>query len=98
MQQQLILKHPSVRCFITHCGAGSLFEAMVNKCQLVMLPHAVDQFINARMMSLELRVGVEVDRGEEDGIFSREDVYKAVEAVLDEASEAGKEVRSNHAK
>nr|BAF75891.1 glucosyltransferase [Dianthus caryophyllus] len=98
VQQQLILRHPSVGCFVTHCGAGSLSEAMVNKCQLVMIPHAVDQFINAKMMSLELRVGVEVERRDEDGFFSREDVRKAVESVMDENSVLGKEVMANHAK
>ncbi|KAL9231026.1 hypothetical protein vseg_006299 [Gypsophila vaccaria] len=98
VQQQLILKHPSVGCFVTHCGAGSLSEAMVNKCQLVMLPNAVDQFINARMMSMELKVGVEVQRRDEDGFYNGEDVRKAIELVMDENSEVGKEVRANHTK
>ena len=40
-------------CFVTHCGSGSLTEAMVNECQLVLLPHAGDQFINARITSGE---------------------------------------------
>ena len=25
----------SVGCFVTHCGSGSLIEAMVNECQLI---------------------------------------------------------------
>ncbi|XP_074304011.1 UDP-glycosyltransferase 79B30-like [Silene latifolia] len=98
VQQQLILQHPSVGCFITHCGAGSLSEAMVNKCQLVMIPNAVDQFINARMMSGELRVGVEVETREEDGFLSREAVCKAVATVMDDESQVGREVRANHTK
>ena len=32
VQQLLILKHPSVGCFITHCGSGSFFEALMNQC------------------------------------------------------------------
>ncbi|XP_074321791.1 UDP-glycosyltransferase 79B30-like [Silene latifolia] len=98
VQQQLILQHASVGCFITHCGAGSLSEAMVNKCQLVMIPNAVDQFVNARMMSCELRVGVEVEKGEEDGFFTSETVSKAVVTVMDEESQVGREVRTNHTK
>lgn len=98
VQQLLILKHPSVGCFITHCGAGSLSEAMVNKCQLVMIPHAVDQFINAKMMSFELKVGVEVEKRDEDGFLSREAVCKAVETVMDDDNEVGKQVRDNHTK
>ncbi|KAH9620865.1 hypothetical protein KSS87_016796 [Heliosperma pusillum] len=98
VQQQLILQHPSVGCFITHCGAGSLSEAMVNKCQLVMIPNAVDQFINARMMSGELKVGVEVEKREEDGFLSREAVCKAVTTVMDDENQVGREVRANHTK
>jgi hypothetical protein len=98
VQQQLILRHPSVGCFVTHCGAGSLSEAMVNECQLVLLPHAGDQIINARMMGGDLKVGVEVEKGEEDGLFTREGVCEAVRAVMDDNSNVGKEVRANHAK
>ncbi|KAK9936463.1 hypothetical protein M0R45_013304 [Rubus argutus] len=98
VQQPLILKHPSVGCFVTHCGSGSLSEALVNECQLVLLPNVGDQIINARMMSGDLKVGVEVEKGDEDGLFSKEGVCKAVKAVTDENSEVGKEVRTNHAK
>jgi hypothetical protein len=97
VQQQLILRHPSVGCFVTHCGSGSLSEAMVTECQLVLLPHAGDQIINARLMGGDLKVGVEVEKGEEDGLFTREGVCKAVRAVMDENSDVGKEVRANHA-
>jgi len=63
IQQQLILEHSSVGCFITHCGAGSLTEALVNKCQMVLLPQLdADHIINARMMGSNLKVGVEVQR------------------------------------
>ncbi|KAK7246428.1 hypothetical protein RIF29_41296 [Crotalaria pallida] len=98
VQQQLILSHPSVGCFVTHCGSGSLTEAMVNECQLVLLPHAGDQFINARIMSGDLKIGVEVEKNEEDGLFTREAVCKAVRAVTENDSELGHVVRTNHAK
>jgi len=98
VKQQLILSHPSVGCFVTHCGSGSLTEAMVNDCQLVLLPHAGDQFINARIMSGDLKVGVEVEKSKEDGLFNRNAVCKAVRAVMDNESELGHIVKSNHAK
>nr|AMQ26123.1 UDP-glycosyltransferase 6 [Pueraria montana var. lobata]WMX26786.1 UGT79B101 [Pueraria montana var. lobata] len=97
--QQLILGHPSVGCFITHCGAGSLTEALVNKCQLVFLPRlGADHIINARMLSEKLKVGVEVEKGEEDGLFTKESVWKAVNIVMDDGNELGKEIRANHGK
>ncbi|KAJ8761083.1 hypothetical protein K2173_000762 [Erythroxylum novogranatense] len=98
VQQQLILKHPSVGCFVTHCGSGSLSEVMINKCQIVLLPNFGDQLINARLMGGDLKVGVEVEKDEESGLFTRDGVYRAVKAVMDDDSEVGKEVRSNHTK
>ncbi|WJX44607.1 UDP-glycosyltransferase 79B30 [Trifolium repens] len=97
VQQQLILEHPSVGCFITHCGSGSLSEALVNKCQLVLLPNVGDQILNARMMGNSLKVGVEVDKGE-DGLYTKDNVYKAVSIVMDDENEISNNVKANHAK
>ncbi|KAI5387724.1 UDP-glycosyltransferase 79B30 [Lathyrus oleraceus] len=97
VQQQLILEHPSVGCFITHCGSGSLSEALVNKCQLVLLPIIGDQIMNARMMGNNLKVGVEVEKGE-DGLYTKDSVCKAVSIVMDDENETSKKVRVNHAK
>ncbi|XP_057430652.1 UDP-glycosyltransferase 79B30-like [Lotus japonicus] len=98
VQQQLILEHPSVGCFVTHCGSGSLSEALVNKCQLVLLPNVGDQILNARMMANNLQVGVEVEKGEEDGLYTKESVCKAVSIVMDDENETSKKVRANHAR
>ncbi|KAK9698002.1 hypothetical protein RND81_08G076100 [Saponaria officinalis] len=98
VQQQLILQHSSVGCFLTHCGAGSLSEAMVSDCQLVMLPQAVDQSINARMMSRDLRIGVEVEKGDQDGFFTREAVCEAVMTVMNRENEVARVVQANHDK
>ncbi|QCE09792.1 UDP-glucosyl transferase 73C [Vigna unguiculata] len=99
IQQQLILEHPSVGCFITHCGTGSLTEALVNKCQMVLLPQlGGDHVINARMMGSNLKVGVEVEKDGEDGLFRKENVSKTVKIVMDEENEIGREVKKNHAK
>lgn len=96
--QQLILGHKAIGCFVTHCGYGSLSEALVNECQLVLLPNVGDQIINARMMGEDLRVGVEVEKGDESGLFDRNEVCRVVKAVMDEESEIGRVVRANHAK
>ncbi|KAL9246726.1 hypothetical protein vseg_020224 [Gypsophila vaccaria] len=98
VQQQLILHHPAVGCFITHCGAGSLSEAISSDCQLVLFPQAVDQFLNARLMSVDLRVGVEVDKDEENGSFTKEAICEAVHTVMEVENKEAKEVRANHTK
>ncbi|GAB4827018.1 hypothetical protein Ancab_033898 [Ancistrocladus abbreviatus] len=91
VNEQLMLKHPSVGCFVTHGGLASLVEGLLSDCRLVLLPQSGDQFINARMIDGELRVGVEIKKGEEDGLFTKEAVCKAV-------MEADSEVRANHRK
>ena len=98
VQQQLILGHSSVGCFITHCGASSITEALVNECQIVFLPHKLpDHIFNARLMAKKYMVGVEVEK-DEDGLFSKESVCEAVKSVMDDDSEVGRVVRENHAR
>ncbi|XP_059452281.1 cyanidin 3-O-galactoside 2''-O-xylosyltransferase FGGT1-like [Corylus avellana] len=98
VQQRLILGHPSIGCFVTHCGSSSLLEALRSECQFVMLPQLIDQIITAKMMAKSLKVGVEVERGEDAGLFTKESVCKAVRAVMEVDSEVGRLVRANHAK
>lgn len=69
----------------------------MNPCQLVLLPHAGAQFFNARIMSNNLMVGVEIEKGE-DGLFTKESVCKAVRTVMEDDNEVGREVKANHAK
>ncbi|KAK3040312.1 hypothetical protein RJ639_029366 [Escallonia herrerae] len=53
--------------------------------------------MNARLMARDLKIGVEVDRGEEDGTLTKEAVCKAIKAVMDD-SKFAKEVRENLSK
>ncbi|KAK2642083.1 hypothetical protein Ddye_023846 [Dipteronia dyeriana] len=47
-------------------------------------------------MSGDLKVGVEIEKGQKDGLFTREGVCKAVKAVMFENSEVAKPVREIH--
>ncbi|CAN6850540.1 unnamed protein product [Brassica oleracea] len=60
VQQPLILDHPSVGCFVSHCGFGSMWESLMSNCQIVLLPFLSDQIFNTRLMTEELEVSVEV--------------------------------------
>nr|AYR16637.1 UDP-glucosyltransferase UGT79A10 [Polygala tenuifolia] len=96
VQQQLILAHPNVGCYVNHSGFSSILEALVHECQLVLLPFKGDQFFNSKLVAEELEVGVEVNRRDEDGYFSKDDIHKAVSAVMSGIEEeAGKKVREN---
>lgn len=97
--QQQILAHESVGCYVTHSGFGSLAEGLVGDCQLVLLPMKGDQFLNSKLFGLELKVGVEVNRRDEDGYFGKYDVFEAVKSVMLEAEkEPGKSLRENQSK
>lgn len=99
VQQQLILAHESVGCYLCHSGFSSVIEALVNNCQLALLPLKGDQFLNAKLVAEDMKAGVEVNRRDEDGHFGKEDVYEAVKKVMVEVEqEPGKSIRVNHEK
>jgi hypothetical protein len=99
LQQQLILKHNSVGCYVCHGGFSSVIEAIVNDCQLVLLPFKGDQFFNSKLIANDLKAGIEVNRKEEDGYFYKEDILKAVKIMMvDYEKEPGKSIRENHMK
>ncbi|XP_057796814.1 UDP-glycosyltransferase 79B3-like [Salvia miltiorrhiza] len=97
VQQTQILSHPSVGCFVSHCGFGSMWESLLSDCQIVLVPRLADQILNTRLLAGDLAVAVEVARGDM-GWFSKEDLCAAVRSVMDAESEVGKLVKRNHAK
>ncbi|XP_057963854.1 UDP-glycosyltransferase 79B3-like [Malania oleifera] len=97
IQQPLVLRHPAVGCFVSHCGFGSMWESLFSDCRIVLVPRLGDQIVNAVLMAEQLKVAVEVER-DEDGGFRKESVCKAIKLVMDEEGEGGKVVKENHAK
>ncbi|TKW00633.1 hypothetical protein SEVIR_8G123800v4 [Setaria viridis] len=82
VQQQHILLHPSVGCYVNHSGFSSVAEGLAAGCRLVLLPMKTDQYINAAVFARELHVGVEVARRSEDGWFGCDAVSDAVAAAM----------------
>ncbi|XP_010437944.1 PREDICTED: UDP-glycosyltransferase 79B8-like [Camelina sativa] len=97
VQQPLILSHPSVGCFVNHCGPGTIWECLLSDCQMVLIPFFGDQVLFTRLLTEEFEVSVEVSR-EKTGWFSKESLRDAVKSVMDKDSDLGELVRSNHAK
>ncbi|KAL5698571.1 hypothetical protein ACHQM5_029595 [Ranunculus cassubicifolius] len=98
VEQQRIMGHPSVGCFISHAGLASLTEALVNNLQIVLIPQRGDQYVVARLLSGDLKIAVEVETREEDGWYSKENVSNAVKLVMEENHEMGKQVSGNRLK
>lgn len=91
-----IMSHPSVGCFVNHCGPGTMWEALLSDKQMVFIPQLRDQVFNTKIMAEELEVAVEVKRGEDEWV-SKESLCKAIKSVMDEESQIAALVRKNHA-
>lgn len=88
--QRQILSHASIGGFLSHCGWGSLIEAMSSGVPLVTLPMHLDQCLNSRLVVRELEIGLEVTK-RSDGSLNRDEICKTVRELMVEGG--GREVR-----
>ncbi|KZV41173.1 scopoletin glucosyltransferase-like [Dorcoceras hygrometricum] len=85
--QVLILNHPSIGAFVTHCGWNSTLEGVCAGVPMVTWPVFAEQFFNEKLVTEVLRTGVSVGnrqwrRSGSEGVPSKA-VAKAVQSVID---------------
>lgn len=78
--QTKILGHESVGGFVSHCGWGSVVEAMYFGVPVVAMPVTAGQPLNAQLV-VESGTGVGVERGG-DGVYKGEEIVKAIDKVM----------------
>ncbi|KAH7512604.1 hypothetical protein FEM48_Zijuj12G0108300 [Ziziphus jujuba var. spinosa] len=96
VQQPQMLSHPSVGCFVNHCGSGSVWESLMSDNQIVFLPRFGDQTLYSKLFAQELKVAVSVEK-DENGWFPKDRLSKAIKSVMDKDSKVGIMVKNNHA-
>ncbi|KAF7849299.1 hypothetical protein BT93_L1004 [Corymbia citriodora subsp. variegata] len=89
--QMLILSHPSVGGFLTHCGWNSTLEGICAGVPMVAWPLFSEQFYNERFIVKVLGIGASVgacaairwgEEGKAGVLVKREDVRKSAEEVM----------------
>ncbi|MFQ6654963.1 hypothetical protein Gotur_025719 [Gossypium turneri] len=77
-------------------GRGILYGDWVPQ-QLILRHRSVGYFVTHCDSGSFAEAMGKVEKGDEDGVFTKYDVCKAVRTLMDHANELGNEVRTNHA-
>ncbi|MCD7472181.1 hypothetical protein HAX54_013189 [Datura stramonium] len=91
--QVKVLKHPSIGCFLTHCGWNSTLESIAFGVPIVACPVWNDQVCNAKLIQDVWKNGVRVNSGEKD-IVERDEFKRCIEIAIG-GGENGEELRKN---
>nr|AKA44604.1 UGTPg28 [Panax ginseng] len=99
--QVLILSHPSVGGFITHCGWNSTLEAVSAGVPMITWPMFAEQFYNEKLIVNVLKIGVRTgveaamkmgEVGDNEVYVSTDQLKKAIKEVMD-SEEKGERIR-----
>ncbi|KAF2947031.1 hypothetical protein DAI22_02g339000 [Oryza sativa Japonica Group] len=86
--QELVLSHPSVGLFLTHCGWNSTLESICAGVPMICWPFFAEQPTNCRYVCDKWGVGMEIDSN-----VSRTEVARLVREAME--GERGKAMRVN---
>nr|GFA72172.1 UDP-glycosyltransferase 83A1-like [Tanacetum cinerariifolium] len=79
--QQEVLAHPSVVCFLSHCGWNSTLEGVSNAVPFLSWPYFADQLLNKTYICDIWRNGLGFQK-DEDGIIKSEEIKDKVDKLL----------------
>lgn len=79
--QQKVLAHPSIACFVSHCGWNSTIEGVRNGVPFLCRPYFTDQFLNQSYICDVWKIGLRMDP-DDSGMIFREQIKAKVEELL----------------
>lgn len=93
--QVVIMGHPAVGGFVTHCGWNSALEGISSGLPMITWPGFADQFYNEKLITQVLKVGVEVGvkrwvnwQEEVAEVMEREAIEDAIGKVMGNGEES----------
>ncbi|KAK6161665.1 hypothetical protein DH2020_005046 [Rehmannia glutinosa] len=78
-----VLTHPSLGCFVSHCGWNSTLESISCGVPVVAFPHWTDQGTNAKLIEDVWGTGVRVRVNEDRGMVESGEIRRCIEEVMD---------------
>lgn len=91
--QERVLSHPSVACFVTHCGWNSSMESLCCGVPVIGFPQWGDQVTNAKFLEEVHGVGFRLGYGKKSLVL-REEVERCINEIMGSGSRA-EEVKKN---
>ncbi|THU66189.1 hypothetical protein C4D60_Mb05t11530 [Musa balbisiana] len=93
--QVMILSHPAIGGFMTHCGWNSLLEGIAFGVPMITWPHFAEQFLNEKLIVEVLRTGVAIGvktitpwQADKDVVLvKKDDMVRAVSRLMGEGEE-----------
>ncbi|XVF60663.1 hypothetical protein PTKIN_Ptkin08bG0066300 [Pterospermum kingtungense] len=83
--QGLVLSHPSIACFVSHCGWNSTMEGVSNGVPFLCWPYFADRFLNQNYICDIWKVGLKFER-DGRGIITKEEIKNKIEKLLGDRS------------
>ncbi|KAL8518398.1 hypothetical protein ACS0TY_009690 [Phlomoides rotata] len=79
--QERVLSHPSVACFLSHCGWNSTLEGLSIGVPFLCWPYFADQFHNQKYICDKWKTGLRISP-DKNGIRSRHEIKKKIDMLF----------------